>query len=198
MDNWFDDNFFATEDPRDMHRHIDDMHRRMSDMVDSMFSHFRDLARFGLGFNEPDPFPAIQDRSTQRSRSRAGSSFRSQPIIEDPDDFGTELDQPQSYFYSTSMTAYSGPDGVTHAKRKTYNSKTGKTQFAEMRKIGDRAVARKREIDADGTVHEEVDRRNLDESEIDDFERRWQSRRTRALPYERSASRDITRRRALK
>jgi hypothetical protein len=193
MDDWFDDSFFGTADPGEMHHQFGEMHRRMSGMVNSMFSGFGNFAPFGLGFDYPDPVPALEDHSRRRSSSR-----RSQPIVEEPDDFTAEWQQPQSYFYSSAMTSYSGPDGVTHARRKTYNSATGKTQLAEMRKIGDQAVARKREIDADGTVHDAMDQKNLNESELGDFEQRWESRRTRGRGLSGSGTRDRSRRRALK
>jgi hypothetical protein len=32
------------------------------------------------------------------------------------------------------MAVYSGPDGITHATRKNYNSATGRMQIAEMRR----------------------------------------------------------------
>jgi hypothetical protein len=45
-----------------------------------------------------------------------------------------------------------------------------------MRKLGDQAVAMKREIDANGRVRDQVDRRNLNESELESFGRRWNQR----------------------
>lgn len=191
---WFDDSFFGTGDPQDMYRQFGDIHRRMSNMVSSMFSRFGNFGGYGIGFDDPDPFPAIEDYRGRRSSSRA----RSGPIVEEPDDYSSEWKQPKSYFYSSTTAAYSGPDGVTDAKRKTYNSATGKTQLAEMRKIGDQTVARKQEIDADGTLRDAMDRKNREESELDDFERRWESRRTRGLDFDGSSTRHKSHRRALK
>jgi hypothetical protein len=79
------------------------------------------------------------------------------------------------------MTAHSGPDGVTHATRKTYNSATARPQIAEMRKLGSQAVTIKREIEADGSVRDGMDRRNLEESELGNFRRRWDTRRTPSI-----------------
>jgi hypothetical protein len=98
------------------------------------------------------------------------------------------------------MSAYSGPGGVQHAKKRTYDSSTGRTEMAEMRKVGDQAVAMKREIDADGRVRDQVDRRNLDESELEAFGRRWNERRSSILGLDdpRPRRRTSDRRRALK
>jgi hypothetical protein len=45
-----------------------------------------------------------------------------------------------------------------------------------MRKPGDQAVAMKREIEADGSYRDAMDRRNLEEGELEDFSRRWEAR----------------------
>jgi hypothetical protein len=56
--------------------------------------------------------------------------------------------------------------------RKTSNNATGRPQIAEMRKLGSQAVTIKQEIEADGSVRDALDRRNLEESELGDFRRR--------------------------
>jgi hypothetical protein len=67
-----------------------------------------------------------------------------------------------------------------------------------MRKIGDQAVARKREIDADGNVRDAMDRKNLEETDLDDFESRWESRHTRGIGSDGASARRKSHRRALK
>jgi hypothetical protein len=76
------------------------------------------------------------------------------------------------------MAADSGPDGVTHATRKSYNSAIRRTQIAEMRKLGSQAVTIERETEADGSVRDAMDRHNLEESELGGLRRRWDTRQT--------------------
>jgi hypothetical protein len=45
--------------------------------------------------------------------------------------------------------------------------------MAEMRRMGDQALAVRREIDRDGKVTEQVDRDNLDENEVESFQSGW-------------------------
>jgi hypothetical protein len=211
MSSWFDDPFFDPSQHQvgDIHSHFDQMQRQMSSMMNSMFS------GFGLGFDER-PRGSLEGQHTHRSRARveevpdegAYPKSHAQPIVEEPDDeprarparhARSTADGPQAFFYSSSMSTYSGADGVTHAKRKTYNSATGKTELAEMRKIGDQAVAMKREIDAEGRVRDAMDRRNLDESELGGFRERWNSReKSHSLRHARSLADDNSHRRALK
>ena len=80
---------------------------------------------------------------------------------------------PEPYFYSASMSTYYGPGGVQQSRKKVYDSTTGKTEMAEMRRLGDQAVAIKREVDRDGHVTDTVDRKNVAEGEVDSFRRRW-------------------------
>jgi hypothetical protein len=79
------------------------------------------------------------------------------------------------------MTGYSGPDGATHGKRKSYNSAIRGTQIVEMRKLGNQAVTIEWETEADGSVPDAMDRRNLEENELGDFQRRWDTRRTPSI-----------------
>jgi hypothetical protein len=182
MDSWFDDPFF-NRTSHHSHETFFDMERRMNAMMNSMVS--------GFGFNERPRAP-LEDTHSTRHRprveeitdspdaSRPSHCSRSRPIVEEPDDFPPKRSQrgsvPQTFFCSSSTTSYSGPDGVTHAKRKTYNSATGKTEFAEIRKLGDKAVGVKREIDADGRVKDERIHQNMDESELSEFNRKWGKR----------------------
>jgi hypothetical protein len=210
MDSWFNDPFFdhTSHRPSDIHRHFADMERRMNNMMGSMFS--------GFGFDE-QPNAQLEDNHTTRHRPhveeisdstdapRPSQCSRSHPIIEEPDDVSPKQSQhhpngPQTVFYSSSATSYSGSDGVTHAKRKTYNSATGKTEFAEIRKLGDKAVGVKREIDANGRVNDEMTHQNMDESELNEFNRKWDKRQTRSLTNSGHSqpTKAVTHRRALK
>ena len=128
------------------------------------------------------------DRFGDSGRSdRSGSSGRG----------GAE--KPQSYFYSASMSSYYGPDGVQQSRKKVYDSATGKTEMAEMRKLGDQAVAMKREIDRDGRVTDTVDRKNVDEADVESFRHRWdeKARSGNRLLYSEPAG-QTSHRRALK
>jgi hypothetical protein len=202
MNGWFDDPFFTNSgfDFGGVHDHFADMHQQMNRMMSSMFGGFsdsfaaledqtpqhrkprveeiEDVPRDQRRRSSTRPIVEEVDDESPRFRS---SASRSRPIVEEPDDEprGTKSRGgvgPQTYFYSSSMSSYRGPDGVQHAKKKTYDSSTGRTEMAEMRKLGDQAVAMKREIDGDGRVRDHVDRRNLDESELESFGRRWKER----------------------
>jgi hypothetical protein len=160
----------------------------MNSMLGSMFSGF-----------DYEPRQRLEDRRAGRSGPRVeeitGSTeatappvshrARVAPIVEEPDDPPRARDPRtpphQTFFYSSSTTSYSGADGVTHAKRKTYNSATGKTEIAEMRQLGDQAVGMKREIDANGRVTDAVARKNVDEGDVTDFNRRWGKRKPLGL-----------------
>jgi hypothetical protein len=186
MDGWFDDPFFRHTSHRhsDMHHTFADVERRMNNLMGSMFS--------GFGFDE-HPNAQLEDNHRPRVEEisdspRPSHTSRSHPIVEEPDDLssnqsqhGRDTGNTQRFFYSSSTTSYSGSDGVTHAKRKTYNSATGKTEFAEIRKLGDKAVGIKREIDADGRVKDEVAHQNMDESEMTEFNRKWGKRQNQCL-----------------
>jgi hypothetical protein len=210
MDGWFDDPFFdrSAHPAGDLHSHFASMERRMSDMMGSMFS--------GFGFDEPMR-GRLEDNHTTRSRARVeevdentkASEPRSGPIVEEPDDEPAggrshnrgESGAPQTFFYSSCTTSYTGSDGVAHAKQKTYNSATGKTEMAEMRKLGDKAVAVKREIDADGHVSEKVAHQNLDSKELSEFNRKWNKRQTPSITNSSASSKPAktqARHRALK
>ena len=153
--------------------------------------------------NNYDDIPEAQEVSPSRS-SRHHS--RQAPIIEEPDSdddnqqsysnsrYGQSNNQgsaPQTYFYSSSMSSYYGPDGVQHSKKKTYDSTTGMTEMAEMRKLGNQAVAKKKEIDRNGHVTEMTDTRNLNDDEVDDFQRRFKSTyENPSLGFNRNPSND--------
>lgn len=156
-------------------------------------------------FNNYNDIPEAQEAASSRS-SRHHS--RQEPIIEEPDDddnhpstnysnsrFGQNNNfsgsNPQTYFYSSSMSSYYGPDGVQHSKKKTYDSSTGMTEMAEMRRLGNQAVAKKKEIDRDGHVTEMTDTKNLNEDEVDDFQRRFRtSYENPSLGFNRNSSND--------
>lgn len=74
------------------------------------------------------------------------------------------------------MSSITGPDGIQQARQKTYDSESGKTRMAEMRRLGDQAIAMKREIDREGKITDTVDRKNLDEKDVSDFRRRWDTK----------------------
>jgi hypothetical protein len=134
--------------------------------------------------------PAVGDRSTRRPTFSEGSGAAAssparrsstRPIVEEPDTSRTRGDASggqQSFFYASAMTSATGPDGLQHARRKTYNSATGTTEMAELRRMGDQAVAMRREIGPDGTAKDQIDRKNLDESELGSFRQRWDSRKS--------------------
>ncbi|KAK8889040.1 hypothetical protein M9Y10_033783 [Tritrichomonas musculus] len=151
-------------------------------------SNFRN-SRSRNRFDDTNDIPEAQEASPS---SAARHHSRRTPIVEEPDDDDIPSSNyqshsrnsrdnfssgggPQTYFYSSSTTSYYGPDGIQHSKRKTYDSSTGKTEMAEMRKLGNQAVAKKKEIDRDGHVTEMMDTKNLNDDEVDDFQRRFKS-----------------------
>jgi hypothetical protein len=145
----------------------------MDDMVESVCGHFGALDRhFGRAVNaslsRPTPLLALENRA--RERPTAIRSTR--PVVIEPRASGHQR------YYAATMSTYSGPGGVAHARRKVYDSTTGKTELAEMRRLGNQAVAVRREIAADGSVKDEVDRKNIDEGEIDTFGQRWNNARS--------------------
>lgn len=155
--------------------------------------------------NSYDDIPEAQEASPSRGANRRS---RQAPIIEEPDDdddggnrnysnsrYGQSNNfsdsNPHTYFYSSSMSSYYGPDGVQHSKKKTYDSSTGMTEMAEMRRLGNQAVAKKKEIDRNGHVTEMTDTKNLDENEVDDFQRRFRSSyENPSLGFNRNPSND--------
>ena len=190
---------------RDIRNHFDQMNRQMSKMMESMDHMMRNFGGIGFDDDMFGARPALEDntRGTRSNRNdsrndynyshSSGKSGKKQPIVEEPDDYGnydttrgsrfnpsssssnSRSGQPKTYVYSSSMSTFMGPDGVQHSKKKTYDSSTGKTEMAEMRKLGNQAVAMKREIDRDGHVTEQMDRKNLNEDELNDFSHRWSS-----------------------
>lgn len=139
-----------------------------------------------------DDAPQVEEVSDP---SPYAAHTRSAPIVEEPDDDSdgepqpsnqrthqsssrpthAQPSRPQPYFYSSTMTSFTSSNGVQHAQKKTYDSSTGKTEMAELRRLGDQTVAKKREIDRDGHVSDMMDSRNVNEDEIQDFESRWHS-----------------------
>jgi hypothetical protein len=211
MDGWFDDPFFDrnAHHAGDIQSPFASVERRMNDMMGSMLSGFGfdDSRRGRLEDSRPTASRARVEEVTDSADAPRVAAPRSHPIVEEPDDPAPERPQrkvskppTETFFYSSSTTSYSGPDGVTHAKRKTYNSETGKTELAEMRKIGDKAVAVKREIDADGRVSDEMAHRNLNSAELEEFGRNWNKRQSPSLTNSSSSKRTKAqgRRRALK
>ena len=117
---------------------------------------------------EPDDYSASRHRG---------------PIVEEPDDEPRERysheqrdGKPKRYVYSSTMSSFTTGDGVQHAKKKTYDSSTGKTEMAEMRRMGDKAVAMKREVDKDGHVTEMMDKKNVSDVELGSFRKKWDER----------------------
>jgi hypothetical protein len=69
-----------------------------------------------------------------------------------------------------------------------------------MRKLEDQAATIKREVEADGSVRDAMDRRNLEESELCEFWRWWDAGRTPSIGSTkgRRGDRPSSDRRALK
>jgi hypothetical protein len=216
MDDWFKDPFFGGDmGMGGMHSHFAEMEKHMNDMMSSMFKTMGDFHRgFGLTFQD-DARPALEDHTHRRSSGTRpgrrvdevpnGGSNRKQPIIEEPDDIpvgrtnrGASGDKPETFFYSSAMSAYQGPDGIGHAKKKTYDSRSGRTEMAEMRKLGDQAVAMKREIDRDGRVTDQMDRKNVNDNEVDSFHQKWSSKSRETPKYALPEKSRSSSRRALK
>ncbi|KAH0790024.1 cysteine protease [Histomonas meleagridis] len=105
-------------------------------------------------------------------------------VVEEPDDDDEEPKQKtkKTYYYSSS-TSYSNSNGVQHATKKTYDSKSGKTEVTEMRKIGDQAVTRKREIDKDGKINDKYDMLNLDENNVGEFTDKWEKSNKKTIGH---------------
>jgi hypothetical protein len=183
MDDWFSDPFFKPErmTPTDVQKQFEDVHRHMSNMFQSMLNTFQEFDRHFLPGPQSQSLPALEDHSGTRSTTQPRRST-TRPIVQEPGQSRspqkTEEKAGQPYFYASTMSAFSGPDGIGQARRKTYDSASGKTEMAEMRKLGDQALAMRREIGADGSVKDEVDRKNLDESEVPSFRQRWDSKRS--------------------
>lgn len=218
MDGWFDDPFFrrgSGED--DFDKHFRQMHNRMNQMMDNMFRGFGDFgSSFGLGFDDMPSMGALRDDRHKPTRSRRveeveetfpsghrhrapeeAPTRRRQPIVEEPDDepvhhdrhhSGGRSEKPQTYFYSSSMSSFTGPGGVTQCRKKVYDSSTGKTEMAEMRAMGDKAIAMHREIDRNGAITDTFDRRNVEDDELDAFVRRWGKKTGMALKDGKSGS----------
>jgi hypothetical protein len=204
MDDWFNDSFFNAHQHHGngIRSHFESMEQHMNDMMGSMFSGFdrnsRPRLENGRTGRSGSRVEEITE-PTETAASRGSQRTKATPIVEEPDDAPRSRRAPahETFFYSSSTTSYSGADGVTHAKRKTYNSATGKTELAEMRALGDQAVAVKREIDADGRVEDAVARKNLDDGDLTDFNERWGKRKPLGLGHAEPAK-GRARQRALK
>jgi hypothetical protein len=213
MDDWFGDPFFGGgmgSGMRDFHSHFEAMEKHMNDMMGSMFRSMGDFHRgMGLTFQD-DPHLALEDHSRRGgSERRTGGraeevegprrSGGKQPIVEEPgEERPRRATEPQGYYYTSSMSAYQGPDGIGHAKKKTYDSRSGKTEMAEMRKLGDQAVAKKREIDRDGRVTEQLDRKNVNDGDVESFGQRWSAKSRETPSYALPGRTGGSNRRALK
>jgi hypothetical protein len=169
---------------RDLDRHFGLTHdggQKRPAIEDHSSTRPSDQSRLPPLDNRPARHPTFTEGGTSPTRR----SF-ARPIVEEPDTSrgpssgsGRASDgRQQSFFYASAMTSATGPDGLQHAQRKTYNSATGTTEMAEMRRIGDQAVAVRREVAADGTTKDQIDRQNLNESELGSFRQRWDSRRS--------------------
>lgn len=143
------------------------------------------------------------DFNQSKSSAAAHRATRKEPIVEYPDDNTSSMGRSRRYndtynsrnfdrepskssnktfsdskpfIYTSSMSSFTGPDGIQQARKKTYDSESGKTRMAEMRRLGDQALAMKREIDRDGKVTDTIDRKNLDEKDVSDFRKRWDTK----------------------
>lgn len=197
MDDWFKDPFFNTSnDPeKEIKKQIAEVEHHMTNMMNSMNNIFRNFGAknaFGLEYDEfkkdstgkksVSPYhPTFsEDSSKITSQTRKSTS---KPKIEYPDDSGRIISEKRSndqstkpYVYASTMSSLIGPDGFQQSKRKTYDSASGKTELAEMKALGDQAIAVKREIDRDGKITDSIDRKNVDEKDVNDFRRRWDTR----------------------
>jgi hypothetical protein len=184
MNDWFSDPFFGggSGAPADIHSHLSEMGRQMNQIMTSMFDHFRDFdRRLGIDDGRKGGPRAIEDHShTRPARVEEVPSNRSgaRPNVEEPAGPGRKDATPHTYFYSAAMTSINGPERMQQERKRTYDSSTGKTEMAEMRRLGDQALAIRREIDRDGKVTDQIDRQNLDESQVDSFRKRWDGQRT--------------------
>ena len=197
MEDWFNDPFFKDDhDPTmDMRKHFAEVEMHMNNMMNQMHSIFNnDFGKFGLDYDKnksrrnddlsksiTKPNDTFNENYSNRYDSNSYSSTfdhnqtrrsSTKPIVEEPGETNPN-NKKDDYFYSAAMTTITGPDGIQHSRKKTYDSKTGKTEMAEMRKLGDQAVAVKREIDRDGKIKDSMDRKNVDEKDVEDFRKRW-------------------------
>lgn len=207
--SWIDldnDPFFR-DDFIDPEQHFKRVHQEMNNMMSSMFKAFND---FGIGFDDDargkKSLPGPSDHTGRGSKrdppsrrtpsyddyTPSSSTHRSskQPIIEEPDsdmpDYSSsskvEKQKPHIY-YSAMATSYNGVDGIQQTKKKVYDSQSGKTQYGEMRRIGDQALAYKREVGPDGKVSESEERKGIKtDQEATSFRSRWDSEASKKLP----------------
>jgi hypothetical protein len=83
-------------------------------------------------------------------------------------------DEPTGYFYTSSTSFTSGPDGFAHGLRDTFDSRTQKRQQEELRSLGGKSVLRRREVDSEGKeTNSSLERKGVEESELDDFTKTW-------------------------
>ena len=82
----------------------------------------------------------------------------------------------EDYQYS-SETKSSYSNGVSHTKTRTTDSRTGKTNYIETRRIGDKSVTMKREIDKDGKQTNTHSLQNVKEEELDQFNHEWETKK---------------------
>ena len=166
---WFDDPFFKDDD-------FDKEFKKMEKEMNKMFSSKHEEMEY-------------EERRSHKTKPRVqeldehGNEKPSGPIIEEPDDEKPKHKTKKTYYYSSS-TSYTNSNGVQHATKKTYDSNSGKTEVTEMRKIGDQAVTRRREIDSDGTVNDRYDMLNLDEGNVGEFNEKWNKSNTKQLKHD--------------
>jgi hypothetical protein len=187
MSNRFSNDPFFNEDHYDpfsndifgeFDRHMQKMNNFMNHMSNSDF----------------DANPAIDYHTQQQKRrsstvdepSEQSKTSKKGPIVEESDDqrqpsnrtrnqTQTPIPQ-QGYCYSSSMTSYSDGNGVVHTKSRISDNVHG-TRFTETRKIGDRSVTWKRDIDKDGQVQDTETRHNIYDEDVEQFSRDWDQRK---------------------
>lgn len=190
----------------DIKKQVEEMETQMINMVNSMNPFFRNIGTSMLGFENNDlskstsqrtlsssnPHPTFSgtrsfnntmptrttyntpnrtDSLTSSERFNRSTNALSRSTINSNDGKDTK---PQ--FYAAAMSSFCGPDGLQQTKTKSYDSLSGKTQLSQMKKLGDQSVSVHREIDRDGKITDTMDRENVDEKDVADFRRRWDSR----------------------
>jgi hypothetical protein len=79
----------------------------------------------------------------------------------------------QAYSFRTSI--YRGNDGIEHIYREERDNKLGQTKTIETRRIGKQSMTLERIQKANGEVEEEETRNNIKDSEIEEFQKHWES-----------------------
>jgi hypothetical protein len=72
-----------------------------------------------------------------------------------------------------SIFAESDSRGFEHVKEEIRDAKSGKTIYAETRRIGDQSMTLHRETDKDGKVTERESRTNIPDDQVETFKSKW-------------------------